>query len=976
MKLRNIIASVLACILVAVGCQGPQEFGVLKGLTVSESVVALPQDGGTVKVTVSSDDAWEVTSSSRWITVSPTSGNAGETEVSFTVLKTKKERNGEVTITSGENEQHLEFIQAFEAEGQNGPREFVKVNKVQGNKLYLIVFQKDGKPHAMKGITSAGVSGGYNYGYGEVQELTAAEISSDGSKITLNHQDYSYLVRTAGAGFTMQHLGNNVYLGNNAGYSSISHGDDAVPGSTWKFEFLADGTVKVITGSMWMHYSSKYGNVELTAADPAGDLPVLYEDTQDPDLPEMTWDKVGVADVTATTASFSASFSYNGIEPLDGAGFIVKTEDEKVTDKAKKEFKIKVQLGTDGKLAAETKDLVAGVKYTVTAYLEYEGLTSKSEPLEFTTKATEAKTIKVAEFVKILKGMDLAGNVSLSAVPVDYVEGIVTAVNGDGQNLYKGLTLEDGTGEPNTGVFLYATEYNNAFVPGTKVKLALAEAVATSYNGLIQVTDGDLTEVSKNNEYKLAKFSADTIDFADYVGMYVTVVDAKCASEVGTVWNDGQSSNAYVDFTSNDGKVEFSAKTYKTSPWAKQIVGVKSTGNISGVVQVSKGDYSILPNKAEDVADFANTDPEITKVSETSVTWANYSVDAVVLEVSGERLEGLTAGVDSDHWTVSVSGTKVTVKPNEMNKADAPVKAVLTVAAMGGNSVEIALTHEGAVAFKAGKYWLAAENIVAAPLAESKKYGYLPVAEAVVTDGVVASVAANAFTFAEVEGGYTIQDSFGRYLYQKGTYDSFNVSAELPESGHVWAVEMVEGGAYKIMNLEVQKWIQYAANFNSFGSYADARGTMPFLVDASNPIEEGGDEGEVDGTVASMTFSEQGYANSESVDGKEIKLDDNVTIVFAQGNASTAPAYYDSGSAIRMYQNGATLDVKAAGKTITSIELTFANNHYYVAADSGELSEEAAVRTWTGEASAVKFTSTGTDKNHRAYVSAIKVIYK
>lgn len=266
MKLRNIIASVLACILVAVGCQGPQEFGVLKGLTVSESVVALPQDGGTVKVTVSSDDAWEVTSSSRWITVSPTSGNAGETEVSFTVLKTKKERNGEVTITSGENEQHLEFIQAFEAEGQNGPREFVKVNKVQGNKLYLIVFQKDGKPHAMKGITSAGVSGGYNYGYGEVQELTAAEISSDGSKITLNHQDYSYLVRTSGAGFTMQHLGNNVYLGNNAGYSSISHGDDAVPGSTWKFEFLADGTVKVITGSMWMHYSSKYGNVELTAA--------------------------------------------------------------------------------------------------------------------------------------------------------------------------------------------------------------------------------------------------------------------------------------------------------------------------------------------------------------------------------------------------------------------------------------------------------------------------------------------------------------------------------------------------------------------------------------------------------------------------------------------------------------------------------------------------------------------------------------
>ena len=126
---------------------------------------------------------------------------------------------------------------------------------------------------------------------------------------------------------------------------------------------------------------------------------------------------------------------------------------------------------------------------------------------------------------------------------------------------------------------------------------------------------------------------------------------------------------------------------------------------------------------------------------------------------------------------------------------------------------------------------------------------------------------------------------------------------------------------------------------------------------------------------ASIVFANAGYANAESVDGVTIALDENVSVVFAQGGANNAPAYYDSGQAIRMYQNGATLDVTANGKSIQSIELTFANNHYYVAADCGELSEEAAVRTWTGDATAVKFTSTGTDKDHRAYVSAIKVIY-
>ncbi|MBP3440845.1 MAG: BACON domain-containing protein [Tidjanibacter sp.] len=141
---------------------------------------------------------------------------------------------------------------------------------------------------------------------------------------------------------------------------------------------------------------------------------------------------------------------------------------------------------------------------------------------------------------------------------------------------------------------------------------------------------------------------------------------------------------------------------------------------------------------------------------------------------------------------------------------------------------------------------------------------------------------------------------------------------------------------------------------------------------------EKGEEPEVPegATVAELTLSSLGLANAESVDGRTISLDENVSIVFRQGGANNAPAYYESGAAVRMYQNGATLDVTAEGKTITSIELTFANNHYYLGADSGELSAEASVRTWTGEASNVKFTSTGTDKNHRAYVAAIKVTYE
>ena len=131
-------------------------------------------------------------------------------------------------------------------------------------------------------------------------------------------------------------------------------------------------------------------------------------------------------------------------------------------------------------------------------------------------------------------------------------------------------------------------------------------------------------------------------------------------------------------------------------------------------------------------------------------------------------------------------------------------------------------------------------------------------------------------------------------------------------------------------------------------------------------------------TEASIVFKDCGFANAYDVGNEKIYLDDEQTVYvkFTQGSASNSPAYYTSGEAIRMYQNGAKLEVSAPGKTIVSIEFTFASNHWYLGTSQGEFSAEGANRTWTGEAETVNFVSTGTDKNHRAYVSAMKVYYK
>ena len=127
-------------------------------------------------------------------------------------------------------------------------------------------------------------------------------------------------------------------------------------------------------------------------------------------------------------------------------------------------------------------------------------------------------------------------------------------------------------------------------------------------------------------------------------------------------------------------------------------------------------------------------------------------------------------------------------------------------------------------------------------------------------------------------------------------------------------------------------------------------------------------------TTVEATMASFGWENKTLVE--TASLDENVTLTFEKGGASTAPTYNISGEAVRLYQNGAIMNVSANGRTISSIEITFASNMYYLAADSGEFTEEAAVRTWTGSAETVKFTCTGTDKDHRAYIQSIKVTYE
>ena len=100
--------------------------------------------------------------------------------------------------------------------------------------------------------------------------------------------------------------------------------------------------------------------------------------------------------------------------------------------------------------------------------------------------------------------------------------------------------------------------------------------------------------------------------------------------------------------------------------------------------------------------------------------------------------------------------------------------------------------YEKVTEFAAGEYLIHANGFAATALSETGNYGYLPQFAVEANGNFIQTNAFYAFTFTEVEGGYTIQDTFGRYVYQTGTYNSFNVAAEMPAEGAVWTVALYE----------------------------------------------------------------------------------------------------------------------------------------------------------------------------------------
>ena len=119
MKLKYIFPLFIATVALMTGCDDEATVTLLDEIQVSSSYVAIPVEGGATTITVTAQDSWTAEKviteedSVKWLAISPASGGAGETEVTFSAPSTINGRTAEVLLHIGDKTQRINVIQGL-----------------------------------------------------------------------------------------------------------------------------------------------------------------------------------------------------------------------------------------------------------------------------------------------------------------------------------------------------------------------------------------------------------------------------------------------------------------------------------------------------------------------------------------------------------------------------------------------------------------------------------------------------------------------------------------------------------------------------------------------------------------------------------------------------------------------------------------------------------------------------------------------
>ena len=478
MKLRNIIASFLAVVAVAVGCT--QELaGNLSSIQLDQSTIVFPEEGSTVTIKVSAMADWKVdaTTVPEELTVSPMEGKAGESTLTITSKANMNDISADIVILVGSQKQFIKFYQPGDPALKPQFDEFVAGD-------YWIMCKEGEEWFALKSTGCTIDDGGsYNYLYS-----VPAVVGADGSLSSTASNVFTF--EAVEGGFVIKDPAGG-YLYQAAKYNNFYLTSDVATAAVWTVSQISadEFMIENPTLSKWFQYSTGYDSAgAYGTAQEGATLPKLVKaeaPTEDPFVIEQTEFELPIEG-----GEILVPVTYNGVD------IHVGEMPEWLSFFGYHDGNLKFAYETN-----EGGKRVAGV---VLSTCMEDGREGEVE-LTFTQEGVPPVTIPT-----------IAEVIAAGAQTETQTEGVVVATYG------RGVLLYDGTGH----ILVYQGSAMEPVV-GDKIQVV---GETTLYGGMLQFKNVTVTPVSSGNEVVRpeptvldaagmdAQLAKTVVEYIEYVG--------------------------------------------------------------------------------------------------------------------------------------------------------------------------------------------------------------------------------------------------------------------------------------------------------------------------------------------------------------------------------------------------------------------------------------------------------------------------
>lgn len=456
--------------------------------------------------------------------------------------------------------------------------------------------------------------------------------------------------------------------------------------------------------------------------------------------------------------------------------------------------------------SVELSNLVEESTYEYRAYAVAGEETTYGEVKTFTTAAAEEEdpttpSVTIPELIA-----SMTSNAAVYDADSDYVfEGVVlTDVDGGNYTYNNLIVMTEGATTPNNAVVIYNNPLNQtpSFNAGDKVRVTLKAGVAKTQvrygvPQLTGITDSEIEKIGEGVAVTPIKISYDKL--VEYVNMPVEIDNVQSVATSG-VWSSSSANTSHKFTVNGDESQQFVVYVKKAAGVFVDVALATGNGTIKGIASVYSNAGQIVPRNLDDVAGLTGArveQPKITAAATSMSFVAEGEAKTNELTVAGQGELLLFAKSSDEHFTAAIEGTTLTVTAAANTTTEAKSATVTVYMAESADaeavaSVEIACSQaapssgegegegEGETTTKnyvkvtsaaditAGQYLIVYEAGALALNGSLAKIDAEGNGSAVtIADGKIAStedVDKMSFTFAVVDGGFSIKAANGSYI--------------------------------------------------------------------------------------------------------------------------------------------------------------------------------------------------------------------